>query len=207
MITYSMLFLAFALVFAAALWWLVTTGYPEYQLDKLRERLFSIRGRLFAYAAENDLFRARAYGLTRQTLNGAIRFAHKPTVLGFVIHNMLVDRRAANHLAAAYASELRSALHEVSPAARARLLEARQEMHQEFLSYMVKSSWLFGPLSLLLVAMLDCFSAMNKMRLKFLYARTSRRHLWRLDATVNVIGAEQIAPQRARPPRRHTATA
>lgn len=67
-------------VVLAALWFLFWE-YREFRVDELRQRLFGIRDDLFAKAAKGAIsFDSPAYGLTRTTLNGTIRFAHE---LGF----------------------------------------------------------------------------------------------------------------------------
>ncbi|MDX8411903.1 MAG: hypothetical protein R8K46_08580 [Mariprofundaceae bacterium] len=64
-----------------ALWWLFISPYREYRIDLLRERLFAARGKLFDQAGSGEIeFSSSAYGMTRTTMNGMIRFAHELSV-------------------------------------------------------------------------------------------------------------------------------
>jgi hypothetical protein len=61
-----------------AVWCVWYFGLREYFLDKMRQRFFEIRDKLFDYAAEGHIdFNHRAYGNLRLSLNGMLRFAHQ----------------------------------------------------------------------------------------------------------------------------------
>lgn len=63
------------LISFVALWWFYFTVYRDYRIDLLRQRLFEIRDRLFDLTEETDLeFHHPVYGLSRDLLNGYIRF-------------------------------------------------------------------------------------------------------------------------------------
>jgi hypothetical protein len=196
--TYYEIFVLFALGFGATLWWLITTGYPEYQVDKLRERLFSIRCALFEVAKKYDLFDAPVYHLTRQTMNGAIRFAHKPSILGYIVWVVMYKPSNFNHAATAYATALREGLRELRPEVRMHFRIAHTRMHEEYFNFLLKSSWLIGPLSLVIAAILRSVNALRFSRDKMLSIRMSRRQLRRLDAAVNQIGEESARQPKQR---------
>jgi len=61
--------------------------WRDYRIDALRERLFALRGELFAYAESQgrDFFREPAYRQLRETMNGMIRFSHKLTFSRLVL--------------------------------------------------------------------------------------------------------------------------
>src|SRR5947209_617518 len=61
-----------------ALWFIWYYGFRNYFLDKMRQRLFEIRDRLFDYSADGNIdFNHAAYGNLRLSLNGMLRFAHQ----------------------------------------------------------------------------------------------------------------------------------
>lgn len=66
------------LIAIAGLLWLFDGPYRAYRLDLLRFVIFQARDNLFTAAADKKLisFDHPAYGMTRQMLNGMIRFAH-----------------------------------------------------------------------------------------------------------------------------------
>lgn len=71
------LHLGFALV---ALWGLLYFCWREYRWDRLRDKLFALRHRLFICAAQGRIqFDAPAYRVERDLINGMIRFTHKLT--------------------------------------------------------------------------------------------------------------------------------
>lgn len=52
--------------------------WPDYEIDRTRQRLFRIRDELFRAFQEGELrFDNEAYCLTRSMLNGLIRYAHE----------------------------------------------------------------------------------------------------------------------------------
>lgn len=70
----------------AALWYFVFYLWRDYRLDSCREHLFSIRDRMFIYAAEDNIgFDHPAYTTTRARANSLIRHAHQLTVTRFVV--------------------------------------------------------------------------------------------------------------------------
>src|ERR1019366_10651823 len=71
------LHLGFSLVL---LWGLLFFCWDEYRLDALRDKLFSLRHRLFMAAVEGHIaFDDPTYQQLRILMNGMIRFGHKLT--------------------------------------------------------------------------------------------------------------------------------
>jgi hypothetical protein len=70
----------------AVLWYFVFYLWRDYRLDSFREHLFSIRDRMFMYAAEGNIgFDHPAYTITRARANSLIRHAHQLTLTRFVV--------------------------------------------------------------------------------------------------------------------------
>lgn len=73
-------------IFLAAIWWLYAFVYREYKIDESRQQLFAIRDELFDKATAGIIsFDDEAYGLTRNTLNGLIRFTHELSVIRLIV--------------------------------------------------------------------------------------------------------------------------
>jgi len=69
---------------------LYSVAFRHYRVDLLRQRLFEIRDHLFICAARGELsFESPAYKMTRQTLNGMIRFAHTFSLTRIAIDRLL----------------------------------------------------------------------------------------------------------------------
>lgn len=67
------------------LWFLFSLFYRRYRIDLYRQRMFELRQELFRLAADGNIdFDDPAYGITRTTLNGFIRFAHRVTWLSLL---------------------------------------------------------------------------------------------------------------------------
>lgn len=73
------------------LWW-VWIEYKKFTIDKTRQRLFVIRDELFMKAANAEVsFDSEAYKLTRNLLNGAIRYTERLTLSRVVRVNAILD--------------------------------------------------------------------------------------------------------------------
>jgi hypothetical protein len=74
--------------------------WPVYRLDVFRQRMFSVRDDLFAYAAAGNIsFQNPAYRLLRQSMNGFLRYGHNLTLyrlLVTVIQWNIAGRPSAN---------------------------------------------------------------------------------------------------------------
>jgi AcrR family transcriptional regulator len=69
--------------------WLVFFAYQAYRVDKLRQDLFTIRDELFDAALDGKIsVDDQAYKVSRQMMNGMIRFAHRlsiPSLFAFAV--------------------------------------------------------------------------------------------------------------------------
>jgi hypothetical protein len=64
-----------------ALWIAVYYLWPDFRNDAFREHLFSIRDRMFLYAAQDNIgFDHPAYALLRDRMNGLLRHGHEFTM-------------------------------------------------------------------------------------------------------------------------------
>lgn len=71
--------------------------FPELALDSCRQDLYQIRDNLFLYAAEGNIsFDHPAYRVSRDYLNGAIRYSHKlslSSLVGFLVASKLLGQK------------------------------------------------------------------------------------------------------------------
>ena len=71
---------------AMLLWYLLFRCVRDYRIDALRNRLFTVRDKLFDYAAEGNVaFDHPAYTKLRMLLNSLIRFGHRLTFSRFAM--------------------------------------------------------------------------------------------------------------------------
>lgn len=117
---------ALVVLVAVHLFW----EYRSYRIDQLRQDLFRVRDELFRAAERGEIaFDAPAYGITRATLNGMIRYAHELTLVRAVI--AVVSSRtylAPPHTA--YRSRIAVALKALpSDQQRKLILEAQRQMN------------------------------------------------------------------------------
>jgi len=68
------------------LWFFVYYLWRDYRLDSFREDVFSIRDRMFLYAAEGNIgFNHPAYTILRNRMNTILRYGHELTLAKLVL--------------------------------------------------------------------------------------------------------------------------
>jgi len=68
------------------LWFLVYYLWSDYRIDAFRDHVFSIRDRLFLFAAKGNInFDHAAYAILRHRMNLIIRYAHEVTMTRMMI--------------------------------------------------------------------------------------------------------------------------
>ncbi|HSU15427.1 hypothetical protein [Longimicrobium sp.] len=93
---------------------LVFVLYRDYRIDLFRQRMFALRDELFDFAAIGGIeFDAEAYGITRSTLNGFIRFGERVTLGSAIVAG--IAYRKAEHERLAFNLQLREAMADLSP--------------------------------------------------------------------------------------------
>ncbi len=175
---------------AAGIWWLYFIEYRTYRIDHTRQRLFAIRDNLFQQAKDGVVpFDSKAYGLTRTTLNGMIRFTHDLSflrVLLILFTYKWVDKGARVEQ---YQHELAEAIMELPKEARKAILETRFNMHVAFTLHIMRSSivlmLIFEPLRILMQILHQ--SQQVKRRLQ---GKKSRDKFIIVDAEANGIGSD-----------------
>lgn len=180
----------YALATGLIFWWLLAEEYRKYQLDKVRQRLFTLRDELFEYARIHAIFDLEAYKLTRATLNGTIRYAHQISLLDFLVFRFVDRFLSSQSFAAEYVRHMRAALREAPSDVKTRIKQVHVQMHMELIGYFLKSSLLIGPVILFCMFTIKCFSAAVTVSKLIMDGRIARRLLAQLDATTNQIGID-----------------
>jgi len=141
-------------VLLSCLWWLWFVEYKQYRLDRTRQDLFSVRDDLFEYWDRHNLdFDNPAYRLTRDMLNGSIRFAHRLSLIrlagSFVSH-----KRFGKRLWVAHEEELARGLQSLPKKHRKKIQEARRDMHFLMIKHVGFNSLVLGTVYLLIKGIL-----------------------------------------------------
>ena len=127
------------------LWLLVYHLIPDFRLDALRERLFSIRDNVFDLAADGKIdFQHPAYRAVRHNLNCLIRFADRLNLISVLLGLIFINHKRLK--------KSKTTLLDEMPALAADLpKEVRQQLFgATFAAYFVAVDYLFlGLLSVL----------------------------------------------------------
>src|SRR5271155_490797 len=122
----------------AALWYFVFYLWRDYRLDSFREHLFSIRDRMFMYAADGNIrFDHPAYTTARIRANQLIRYCHQLTLTRFII--ILATHPMPNTAVAVAEWEKLTA--DLPSDVRLKMLEFRLCISVASLQYLVYSSF------------------------------------------------------------------
>lgn len=143
----SLIIVVLNLIAMGGLFWFFDGPCRAYRLDLLRFHIFRARDKLFLAAERGDIsFDHSAYGMTRQMLNGMIRFAHELGLWRTVVL-VLFQRRSANtreseRFLASYGEAVKSLpLH-----SKKEVMQATAEAHVAIFSYLCRTSLLLFPL-------------------------------------------------------------
>jgi hypothetical protein len=134
--------------YAATIWSLVSIFlltvffswfYWDYRVDQFRQKVFSLRDRLFDDAAAGRIpFNHKAYGIMRLTLNGSIRFAHRLNLLYFLI--VAFRTRDRSQTSAHYDKMFSIAISNLTYEQRSIFLKYRDELDELLIEHIVFSS-------------------------------------------------------------------
>lgn len=170
------------------LWWLFFIEYRSYLLAKARQDLFAARDDLFAAAERGELpFASTAYTMTRNLLNGGIRFAHRLTVIrviGILTAHAIVR---GPKVKARFSKEYAAAIQDVPLAGRKAVDTARLHMHVAFIRYLSNRS-----LFLTLINMLTFILVGVRKAVKVRILRTKKWAV--IDMEIEEVGEARACP-------------
>lgn len=163
-------------LFAVGIWYLWFVEYRAYRLDKFRQHLFWIRDDLFMRAVKEEVpFDSVAYRMTRDMLNGSLRFAHELGVFRLVM--VFWESKKNRKLQEVFVHDMKGALEELSEDQKKVILTVHAQMHLAMLHHLIKSSAVLMMLVLVSGSLVlgkksfDKRLATKKDRLAFLDAR------------------------------------
>jgi hypothetical protein len=142
--------------------WFFDVPYRQFRIDLLRHRLFGVRGALFIAARDGRIsFSNPAYGLTRQTINGMIRFAHQVSFWQLLF--MIATRRLWNIPAeqSRFSERFNQAKSDLTSDGKKVLDEVLNCAHGILIAHMAHTSLLLFPFALLLTMAARVFGALN----------------------------------------------
>ena len=182
---------------AVGLWWLYFMEYKPYRIARTRQDLFAIRDKLFEQAKEGVIpFDAKAYGITRTTLNGMIQFTHDLSFVRLVIivitHKYSEDTNAVE----TYKKEMDEAIRALPKPARRAILEARLYMHLTMLTHIVRSSIILMIIVEPLRIILQLLHKWQQVRQKYVVGRRAQTRWSVVDAEANGIGMDTALARR-----------
>lgn len=121
----------------AGLAYLYLVEYRKYRDALTRDRLFALRDELFAYWRESGLSfdGLKAYGMLRLMINGAIRFAHRASLLHAMILHACLHKRISDDRARFFDNWTR-ALDELPEDARNKV----EDIHRRYAETMVEQT-------------------------------------------------------------------
>jgi len=173
---------------AVGLWWLYFIEYRSYCIDRTRQRLFEVRDHLFQQAKEGAIpFDSNAYGITRRTLNGMIRFTHNLSltriVISMVTHRSSIDREYVTK----YEKQMHDALCELPLHEKKIILKTIFEMHMAVIYHIIRNSIVLMIIFEVLRHTLRWIRMWQKVR-NYLIGKKSRSKWSIVDAEANGIG-------------------
>lgn len=187
----DILFLGFYL---SGIWWLYSFVYRDFKIDESRQMLFKIRDDLFDKAAADIIsFDDDAYGLTRNTLNGLIRFTHNLSTTRIIVMNWFCNDFDAAYIEK-FSTKLDHAFDKLSPEQREIYQMAFVNAHWVILQHIAHTSPLlslfFLPFRfvLFLFKMIRHFTNGYKNTLAHVYQLSAQKDFWKpIDARANFI--------------------
>ena len=173
----------------AVLWWMFYWPYRQFQIDRTRQRLFSIRAALFDAAArgEHIRFEDRTYGITRTSLNGMLRSLDDYTLirLVFLVWQSVSDqawRTTRDH----YAKETEAALQELSAEGRELVTKTIHDACKAMLVCVIETSLVLLALCILIALLRPIRSVSDNIRVVW------RRLIRAMDYESSLAGRDDL---------------
>jgi len=173
------------------IWWLFAFIYKDYKIDESRQLLFEIRDELFDKAAYGMIsFDDHAYSITRDTLNGLIRFTHNISLTRFIIMTW-AWKDFDDEIKDKFIKKMNNALNQVTPEQKEIYQMSLMRAHLVVTLHLVHTSLLFSVL--LLPFRFVLFSTRKIQHLKCHYDNNknffdSNEGIWKsIDARANFI--------------------
>lgn len=161
-----------------SLWFLLSVEYHHYHVDRTRLRLFKIRDELFDQAARDRIpFAAKAYGMTRLTLNGMINLTHEIALVRLILLAGVYLTRDVGDLIGAFEKKLDRSIAELPDSQAEMIRDALGRAHIVLFSHVLNTSLavlFFGPPVAVLMETVRACQRIKRSVLK----RVSRLKAW-----------------------------
>jgi len=171
-------------------WWLFFVEQQRCWLSMARQTLFKIRDDLFdeAVKGEKITFDDPAYRMTRDTLNGMIRFTHTANLLYFISiylgHKFIYKGRRSTD----YSTQFDMAIHSLPKGGKCLVLRSIAEAHLLLLRHVISTSpflWpIFKPASIIIAAL----HLTKKLKKKMMRGKKNKNKWSIIDAEANYVG-------------------
>lgn len=134
---------------AGACWMLWFYFVKEYRVDAFRERLFSVRDRLFDFAASGQVsFDDPAYSELRALINGMLRFAHRVSFLTLLtsVRNPSSGSEVSNPY-----QHWKDSLVDLAPETKEHLEQIHSQLFSAYMKQLVEGSIVLLPIATILL--------------------------------------------------------
>ena len=174
------------------LWWLYFVEFKKYLVDSTRQKLFDTRDELFRKAEAGIIsFDDDAYGITRTTINGMIRFIHEHGMMRIIVSWLTIKFLDQEHLVKKYKDSWEAAYSKLdNQAAQKAIMEVHRKMHTVVALHVLKSSVLMMAILIPILVVVSLFTLRRRARFKndVLLGDKARARWSYLDAEANHIG-------------------
>ena len=120
--------------------------FPQYYVDRTRQRLFDLRDRLFIDAVNDEIpLDSRAHRMTRGLINASIRFAHDLCLTRLIVSKFRSNKNPTS-LIRKFQKEYNEALNELTTEQRAYISGINSEWTGILNSHVISVSWLMQSL-------------------------------------------------------------
>ncbi|MCO7575311.1 MULTISPECIES: hypothetical protein [Pseudomonas chlororaphis group] len=185
-----------------ALYWLYEVEYKRYRLDKFRDDLFVIRGKLFDAGARGEIpLDHPAYLTLRTNINGVIRFSHDLSFFRFMLMKYEVKSDAGRARSINYQRRMNESLASLTDSQRKLIIDTNSEIHKSVLLYIANNSLLGKALTVLVFLVAAILWVVKSILGKkfevsekdspapsFINMKIMRRPIEVLDAEANMVG-------------------
>lgn len=179
-------------VLLISIWYLWFFEYRKYLLDDTRQRLFKIRDDLFYAAAVEGKIDVNSplYGMTRNTINGTIRFAHEVSAVHYILTTFYGHKKIMNNpLMKEYKARMDKAVESVTDEQKEFISEVQSKMHLTVFNHIVRGSLVLR----LLVYVLGFVFMLRNLRLEQALTSKKAKEKWSiLDAEANYIAETKV---------------
>lgn len=165
------------------------TSYQQYRTDLLRYRLFIARDKLFKQAQEGAIeFNSPAYGMTRTTINGMLRFAHEVNIFRILSYYLAYRFCPGIRRVDQYRDTFKENIEDLGMSEKKAVINALAEAHVAVAAHIFSTSILFFWWAMPLNILLNMLHKSGMLR-RFISTGKKARRGWSVfDGEANCVG-------------------